>query len=230
MTFREWTVLPHQPIEKLSDNLWTVSGTMPKGHQRRMVIAKLQDGRLLIHNAIALDPDEMQQLEAFGEVAAILVPNGWHRQDARIWKDRYPKAKVFAPSKTLKKVAEVVAVDGAYDQAPRDDTVIPHHIPGTNGAEGVLEVKSTDGLSLIFNDALLNVPPRGGLIGFLMAPTGRPAVPRYARWLMIKDKAAFAAQLRQFADQTPRRVLFGHGATVDHDAAGMLRGLADELK
>jgi hypothetical protein len=229
MTFSEWTVLPHDPIEKIGDNLWTVSGTMPKGNQRRMAIAKLNDGRLLVHNAIALDPQEMAEVEAFGEVAAILVPNGWHRQDARIWKDRYPNAQVYAPKKTLRKVAEVVPVDGHYDQAPHDARVKPRHLNGTNGAEGVIEVIGADGLSLVFNDALLNVPPRTGLVGFMMAPTGRPAIPRYARWLMIKDKRAFGAQLQQFAEQSPRRILFGHGATVEQNAAGLLRGLAGEI-
>ena len=52
--FTEWTVLPHRPIEKLSDNLWRVSGKM--GNVRRqMVLAKLRDGRVVVDNAIALD-------------------------------------------------------------------------------------------------------------------------------------------------------------------------------
>jgi hypothetical protein len=39
-TFTTWTVLPHQPIEKLTENLWRVSGTMNNGTlQRQMVLA-----------------------------------------------------------------------------------------------------------------------------------------------------------------------------------------------
>lgn len=52
--FTEWTVLPHRPIEKLTDNLWRVSGIVGS-IQRQMAVGRLRDGRLMIVNAIALD-------------------------------------------------------------------------------------------------------------------------------------------------------------------------------
>jgi hypothetical protein len=58
--FTTWTVLPHDPIEKHSENLWSVSGNMPGGNQRRMTIARCADGKLVIHNPIALDDAEMK--------------------------------------------------------------------------------------------------------------------------------------------------------------------------
>ena len=65
--FETWTVLPHQPIEKLTDNLWRVNGRLPKGEtQRQMVLARMGDGRVVVHNAIALDAAEMAELEAWG--------------------------------------------------------------------------------------------------------------------------------------------------------------------
>lgn len=48
--FTQWTVLPHEPLEKHSDNLWSVSGKMPGGNQRRMTIVKRADGGLIFHN------------------------------------------------------------------------------------------------------------------------------------------------------------------------------------
>lgn len=231
MSFKEWTVLEHGPIEKLTNNLWSVEGFMPKGNQRRMTIARLDDGRLIVHNAVALRPEEMAELERFGEVAAIVVPNGFHRQDAFIWKQRYPRAQVFAPKRALAKVAKLVPVDGDYDAVPRDAHVRAAHLDGTNGAEGVLEVDSEDGRSLVFNDVLLNMEPKSGLAAFFLAPMGRPSVPRFSRWLLVKDKRAFASQLRNIAGTGAplRRVIVGHGATIVDRPGEVLNGLASEL-
>ncbi len=38
----------------------------------------------------------MVELEAFGNLRYFVVPNGFHRQDALVWKARYPQLKVVA--------------------------------------------------------------------------------------------------------------------------------------
>src|SRR5687768_7029172 len=119
--FEIWTELPHGPIEKLGDNIWSVSGTMPNPKvQRRMTVARLGNGGLVVHNAIALDDASMKELEAFGEPAFLLVPNGFHRQDAFIYKQRYPKIRVLCPRAAMGKVKQVVMPDGSYDDMPKD--------------------------------------------------------------------------------------------------------------
>src|SRR4051812_12527376 len=94
--YTTWKVLPHTPIERVSDTLWHVEGTMESGTRRIMSLVRLRDGRVLMHNAIALDDAEMAAIDAWGTVAAILVPNGFHRMDCRIMQERYPAAKVYA--------------------------------------------------------------------------------------------------------------------------------------
>ena len=63
--FTTWTVLPHQPIQKATENFWWVEGTMPKGFSRKMSVLRLGDGSVMVHNAIALEEPAMQELEAF---------------------------------------------------------------------------------------------------------------------------------------------------------------------
>src|SRR4051812_37289070 len=94
--FRTWTVLPHTPIRELGPDLWWVEGRLNAQNRRVMVLARLGDGRVVMHNAIALDEPSMAKIDAWGEVAAILVPNAFHRQDAFILQARYPRAKVYA--------------------------------------------------------------------------------------------------------------------------------------
>jgi hypothetical protein len=227
--FTTWTVLPHKPIEKLAPNLWRVSGMLGKT-QRQMVAAKMADGRLLIHNAIALDDGEMAELEAWGEPGVIFVPNGFHRMDAAIWKQRYPKATVISPSGSKKRVAKVVPVDGTTEAAPSDATVRLSRLDGC-AIEDVLEVTSDSGVTLTFCDAVMNMPKMGFPVGFFLGPTGTISAPRVMRLIGIKDKKAFAAHLERLA-ATPRleRLTFGHGKPITDDPAGALRKVVAQLR
>jgi hypothetical protein len=229
-TFTTWTVLPHGPIEKLADNLWRVSGKLSENLQRQMVLARMGDGRVIVHNAIALREEDMKQLEAWGKPAVLFVPNGYHRQDAVIWKQRYPGITVVTPAGARKRVSQVVPVDALTEDAPGDDRVRLLPVEGVPG-EGVLQVRSNGETSLIFCDAILNVGPRRGLVGFALAPTGQVSVPRVMRWLGVKDRRAFAGQIERMAGTAGlRRVLFGHGDAVADDAPGALRRVVAQLR
>ena len=228
--FDTWTVLPHKPIERLADNLWRVSGTMPSGRtQRQMVVVRLGDGRLFVHNAIALGAAEMAELEAWGTPAILYVPNGFHRQDAAIWKQRYPKMTVVAPAGSRKRVEKVVPVEATSDQVQLDDSLSLRPIEGVP-AESLLEVRSGDEVSLVLCDALFNLPRRGVLENFLFGPTGKAGVARVARWFLVKDKRAYGAALARWA-ATPnlRRVLVAHGRPIVDDPAGSLRTAAAQI-
>ncbi|MBI4819004.1 MAG: hypothetical protein HY791_22220 [Deltaproteobacteria bacterium] len=227
--FDSWTVLPHKPLDKLEDNLWTVSGKLG-ATQRRMTLAKLLDGRIIVHNGIALEETSMGEIEAWGTVAAIVVPNGFHRMDSKIWKARYPNAKVYCPKGATKKVSQVLSVDGDYAAIPADRTVRAFHLDGLEDGEGVLEVRSGDGVTLVFNDSILNLPPTGGFWGFMLAPTGKISVPRATRWFVIKNKQSFVDHLKRLsATEGLRRLIFAHGATCSEDPASVLRAVVSDL-
>jgi hypothetical protein len=54
----EWKVLPHGALNRIGSNLITVTGQlhMPLGdYPRRMTVVRLDDGRLVLYSAIALD-------------------------------------------------------------------------------------------------------------------------------------------------------------------------------
>jgi hypothetical protein len=215
--YESWTVLPHKPIEKLEPNLWRVEGKLPGGRGTRvMTIVKLASGGLLVHNAIALEEDAMKELEAFGKPEVLIVPNGFHRLDAKVFKQRYPQLRVLCPAGAKKKVAQVVAVDGTFDDGPREDGVRLFHLDGCKQQEGVVEVKSPGGTSYVLNDAVMNMPKFGGVMGFILAPTGRPAVPRVFRLFVVKDKRAFTACVEKLA-ATPdlKRVIVSHGKMLE---------------
>jgi hypothetical protein len=87
--YETWTVTPHGPIEKISDNIWRVSAPFPRGIiERTMILVRLGDGRIVIHSAIALGDGEMKEIDSWGAPSFLIVPNKGHRMDARIFKDR----------------------------------------------------------------------------------------------------------------------------------------------
>ena len=223
--FQTWTVVPHKTLEKLEPNLWRIEGDIPGASGTRvMTIVKLASGGLVIHNGIALEEDLMKEIETFGTPEVLIVPNSFHRLDAAVYKQRYPKLRVLCPSAATKKVAQVVPVDGTFDDGPKDDRLRMSHLDGTKGHEGVLEVKSDSGTTLVFNDVINNLPKLGGMIGVMLAPTGRPSVPRIFRWFFVKDKKAFRDNVEKLASIPDlRRVIVSHGHMMSDKPADDIR-------
>lgn len=227
-----WNVQPHLPIEKLTENLWRVEGDVPGMPLKRvMTVVKRSDGTLLVHNAMALEPAAMAELEAWGKVRYLIVPNGWHRLDARVFQERYPEASVYCPSGSRKKVEDVVAVKGTYEELPADSAVAVNMLDGVGGIEGFMLVKSADGSTLVLNDILFDMPHGDGLHGFIFKHLTKSSGPlhmtRIARTMMVKDRAAVRAHLERLAE-TPslRRIIVSHHRTVSENAAEALKAAA----
>jgi len=218
----KWTVLPHDPIEVIDERVWRVEGVMESGLRRTQTLVRLEDGRILVHNAIALRDEEMAKIDAWGEVAAIIVPNAFHRMDCRIMQERYPKARVYAPRAGVKKVSEATEVHGTLDEVPTDSRVRVRHLPGLKDWEGVIEVQGDNGLITVFNDALTNVAKAPFFIDLFVGPTGQVSVPRFARWLYNNDKAALRGELERISRESTR-VIPGHGADLVGDVAERMR-------
>ena len=233
--FETWTVLDHGPIERLEPNLWIVVGSLPNMQLKRvMVLIRLDDGRIVIHGAIALNDEAMAEIEAWGTPSVLLVPNAFHRLDAPAYVERSPDLEVYGPRGGQKKIEEVVRVDGDYDDLPDEKALTLEHLDGVAKAEGVASVRSDSGVTLIFNDAIFNLNHGKGLIGFIFryitASTGGPKVTRMVRLFLLKDKEAFRSHLERLAE-TPdlKRVIVAHGRMIEDDPAGVLRKVAAEV-
>lgn len=232
-----WRVLPHGPIERLAENLWWVTGTQ-KGMslKRIMTIAKRTDGKLVIHSAIAMSDDDMRKLEALGEPAFLVVPSRFHRIDAPRYKRRYAGLRVYAPRGGLKAIESKVQVDGTYEDYPADDAVRLERVEGLGDEEGVMRVKSEDGTTLVFNDAVFNMDRPRDAIGYvftaLLGSAPGPRVSRTAKLVLVKDQPAFRNELERLAETSDLvRVMVAH-EKVAHgtDAAAALRQAATFLR
>lgn len=235
-----WTVLPHGPIETLETNLWRVEGSLASMPLKRvMVIAARASGDLVIYNPMALDDRNMYTLDKLGNgnITDVIVPNGWHRLDAKVFSSRYPKARILSAKGSLDKVREVVPSAIALEDwaALNDKTITVGAVPGTNALEAEMIVKSDNGhTSLVVADAIFNMPHQSGMKGFVLKritkSSGGPRISRIARMLMIKDKPAFAAHLDKMATPDLTRIVVGHHEVIAERPADTLRKLAESLR
>lgn len=230
----DWPVLPHGPVETLSANILRVEGELAEGPpiKRVMTVVRMTDGGLVVHSAMALERDAMAQLDEFGPVRVLIVPNHWHRLDAQRFASRYPDARVLCPPGSRVKVEKLSRVDGSYDDFPSDPRVRLEILDGVGEIEGVMIVDDDeDGVTLVFNDAIFNMPHRRGISGFVLRhvtqSSGGPRISRLMRLFMIKDKPAFRAHLERLAGLPRlRRIIVAHHETIDVEPARVLADVA----
>lgn len=231
-----WQVLPHGPLEQLSENLWRVEGSL-KGMslKRVMTVVRRSDGSLVIHSAIALAEEEQRKLEALGTPAVMLVPNRGHRLDAPAYRKRYPALRVYAPRGGRKGIEEVVPVDGTYEDFPGDDTVRLETLKGVDEEEGAMLVRSSDGMTVVLNDVVFNMDQKKDLLGWLftnvLGSAPGPRVSRLTKLMFVKDRKALRADLERLA-ATPGlvRLIVAHEKVASGaEAASALRQAATYL-
>ncbi|MGF1465069.1 MAG: hypothetical protein ACFCGT_02945 [Sandaracinaceae bacterium] len=233
--YDHWKVLPHLPLEPIADNAWRLQGSLEgMGLKRVMTIARRSDGGLVVHNPIAVDDATREAIEGLGEVAYLVVPNGYHRLDTPAFKARYPDARVVCPPAARRKVEEVVAVDLTCPEVPADDAVSFREVEGIGGLEWVMVIRSADGVTLVFNDLIFNVPHGSGLTGFvfryLTDSTGGPKVSRVVRWFVMKDRKALKADLERLAEtEDLRRIVVSHHRMIDDKPREVLKEVAARL-
>lgn len=202
--FTEWNPLPHEPMIELAENLRWVRGSLPGMTLKRvMTCVRLPDGALVLHSAIALEASEQAKLEAWGEPTFLIVPNAGHRLDAPAYKRRYPKLRVFTPRGARDGVAEVVAVDGVYEDFPASEHVRLETLRGVRDAEGAMLVRSADGTSVVLNDVMFNMDRKKDVLGFLfttlLGSAPGPRVSRLVKLLYVADRAALRAEFERYA-------------------------------
>src|SRR6185503_15208265 len=107
-------------------------------------------GRTVVFSPVALHEPALREIEKLGTPAFMVVPNGFHRLDSRIWKERYPDTKVICPPGAKARVEEAVPVDATSDVL--GDTGVEFVIvPGFAEGESALVVRRDGRTTLVLN-------------------------------------------------------------------------------
>ena len=221
----EWTPHPHDPIEMLAENLWWVRAPVPGlSLNRTMTLVRLDDGRIVIFNAVALEQAAMKAIEGWGTPAFLIVPGAGHRLDGAAFKKRYPNLKIYTPAGARKAIEQVVAVDGVLSEFPRDPMLSLQPVAGIKDKEGVMLVKSVDGTSVVVNDIIFNMElPKdfmGRTIIKMLGSAPGVRVSRIVKMFYCDDKAAFRAELERLSKIPDLvRLIVGHDSVAHGPAA-----------
>jgi hypothetical protein len=230
-TPRPWIVTPHDPIEKLEDNLWTVDGGTPGlPVRRRMSIVRLSTGELVFFNAVPVADAVLEELRAWGKPSYLVVPHHAHMIDAHAFMARL-SVKLFGPKECRDKIAARAELSGTVEDLPRDAVLAAETLPGVNLGEPVLSVTSGSRVSLLFGDTIQNTPKTTVPLMFrLMGFGGGPKVVPVFKLMFVKDKRALHAKLESLSDgPNLARLVPSHGEIVSTEPAAALKAVASAI-
>jgi hypothetical protein len=232
----DWSrhVYPHGELSPLGERLWVVAGSLPRlPIPRNMFVYRLEDGGLLVYSSVAMSEEKMNQLDALGPVRLILVPNHFHRMQARVYLQRYPDARVVCPAAARNHVAKEVTVHGTAEEVLPEHGVIYHQPAGVKPTEGVYEFAVEGGHALLFCDTLFNCPHQPGLGGVLVrliGSTGFFGATRISKAFVLSDRRAFKAWLEDQARRTDLQLIgVAHGDSISERCCERLAEAAARL-
>ena len=225
-------IYEHGPVEALVEGLWWVKARHSLPIHRNMVVARLPSGGLLLHSVVAMDDEGMAALEALGDPEIMIVPHAKHGMDAPFYARRYPGLRIACPDQSRAELERryEIEVEGSTETVLDGTGVTAHPVDGARFHEYVLEVPLSEGVALVFNDAVANRGREsGGVGGFLMGLTGVPGggfgVSRTMR-LFTTDKPALRGFLERMSERDVRLITMSHGDPVRDDPGGELRRVA----
>jgi hypothetical protein len=199
---------------------------------------------LVLYNGVTLSDAAVQELLTWGTPSILVVPNGMHREDAAIWKDKFPEMLVVCPSSQRVKVEEVVQVDQTMEEWVAMEEwskyIRGKEIDGWCKFELVLEVQLEDPpkedgkIAMMVCDLLFTMPYNfdfswsDKIISWffdshIVLPSDPktmmviPQVSRIARLFVIRDWKKAEQWYRNYAKECGKRIaviLVGHGIPV----------------
>lgn len=191
----------------------------------RMTLVRLSDGGLFVHSPVALDSQTRREVDALGEVRAVVAPSIFHHLHVGEWMAAYPKA-VFAACPGLEwKRPELpftcVLGDERHPLWARDLEQVYFSARRENEVVFYLARRRV----LICADALLNLSthpsPSTRLVARLMG-NHAPGVGHLERF-MIRDRRLARRQVDRILDWDIDGVVLSHGAPLERDGRELTR-------
>jgi hypothetical protein len=223
-------MIVQRPLRPLAPDLWVVERS-----QRfyglevgtRMTVIRLDDGSLLLHSPVVLDPDLRAALDAIGPVRLVVAPNRVHHLYAGQVALAYPDARLWVGPGVERKRPDLVYVAVLGDEAPAEwkgqlDQVFFRGRPYENEVVFFHRASRT----LLLCDLAFNFGPRAARpTRWLMRAIGsygRFGPSTLDPWL-IRDRAAARTSLARILAWDFDRVVVAHGDVLERGGREALR-------
>ena len=159
----------------------------------RMAVAHLSDGNVWVWSPIALTDQLARAIDDIGPVRHIVSPNKLHHLFLRVWAERWPDARLYAPPGLARKMPELrfdALLQGKPEAAWANDIDQVIFRGSFAMAEVVFFHKASR--TAIFGDLIQRFPPENmsGFMGLLMRT-------RWTCWRPRQHTARMACQLSQ---------------------------------
>jgi hypothetical protein len=193
----------------------------------RMTVIRLADGSLLLHSAVALDPELRRELDSIGRVCFAVAPNRVHHLYAGKVAEAYPGARLWVAPGLERKRPDLVYVGVLGDEAPAEwkdevDQVFFRGRPYENEVVFLHRASRT----LIMCDLAFNFGPRAAaptrLLMRLLRSYGRFG-PSKLDPLFIRDRRAARQSLERILAWDFDRVVVAHGDVLESGGREALR-------
>jgi hypothetical protein len=204
-------------LEQLDDKLWSASSiqAMPGGVKlpARMIVVGLDDG-LWVHSPIAIDDALAAELDALGPVRHLVAPNCFHHLHLGPASERWPDARVYAPTGLRAKRPDLrIDEELSEDARPWGEAIEVVRIAGAPKMEEFVFV-DRGSRTLLLCDLMFNVHESPGVMGKLvlriMGTWGRLNQSRLWRKL-TEDRAAARRSCERLLELEFARVVVSHG-------------------
>lgn len=215
-------------IERFADGLWV----MPRLQKfwgvetgTRTTIAKLRDGSLFVHCPVALDEETRAEVDALGEVRAVVAPSVFHHLYVGDWMRAYPRATFWACPGLEKKRSDL-AWTGTIDDGPLpewSDDLDQAPLTARFEHEVVFFHKKTR--TLVCADALLNLSKHASRVTRAVARAMGNTAPGkgWVERFTIRDRALGRRQADRILEWDIDGIILAHGDLVAHDGRAAFR-------
>ena len=191
----------------------------------RMTVVRLRGGGLFIHSPVALDVDTRRQIDALGEVRAVVSPSLFHHLHVGGWMAAYPNAHFAAcPGLDWKRSdlawSSVLGdqphpiwageIDQVYFSARRENEV-DFYVPAHK--------------VMICADALLNISTLPSLSSKVAARLMGNLAPGIG-WmepLMVRDRRLARRQVDRILAWDFDKIVLSHGSMIESDGPAVVR-------
>lgn len=191
----------------------------------RMTVVRLRSGGLFVHSPVALDAETRSQVDALGEVRAVVSPSIFHHLHVGPWMAAYPKAH-FAACPGL----EWKRTDLAFHSVLGDQ---PHplwageleQVYFSARRENEVDFYLPEQRLLLCSDALLNISTLSALSSKVAARLMGNSGPGLG-WmepLMIRDRGLARRQADRILAWDFDKVVLAHGEPIPRDGSAVFR-------
>ena len=210
-------------LQKLDTNIWVAHSPLRVFGLEvgtRMTVVKLPDEDLFLHSTISLSEALQKELDAIGNVKAIVAPNCYHHFFVKRYTEVYPEAMLYGAPGLPEKRIDLQFHGVLNDQeenvwAGNLEQILTRGMPSMNEVVFFHTVSRT----LILTDICVNFPPTDSCLlriyrRYIQDYDEKFAMARLIRF-MVRNRSAFKDSCQKILQWDFDRITVTHGLVLE---------------